>query len=138
MKTSDLDTFTRHYLAAALWSSIDDNQDPMDDNYSLSDFAPEALQRAFDDCQRFQMLAAVPLTEAYLSDSYQEKKHHPDAGSAEALAGHDFWLTRGGHGVGFWDRDLGDVGDVLTTFCKAPHFRNVDVYVGDDKQIYFA
>ena len=23
--------------------------------------------------------------------------------SAEDLAGHDFWLTRNGHGTGFWD-----------------------------------
>ena len=29
-------------------------------------------------------------------------------------AGHDFWLTSQGHGAGFWDRGLGDVGDALT------------------------
>lgn len=28
--------------------------------------------------------------------------------------GHDFWLTSQGHGAGFWDRDLGEVGDALT------------------------
>ena len=28
--------------------------------------------------------------------------------------GHDFWLTSQGHGAGFWDRGLGDVGDTLT------------------------
>ena len=26
---------------------------------------------------------------------------------------HDYWLTRNGHGVGFWDRGLGPVGDRL-------------------------
>ena len=29
-------------------------------------------------------------------------------------AGHDFWLTSQGHGAGFWDRGLGEVGDILT------------------------
>lgn len=28
--------------------------------------------------------------------------------------GHDFWLTSQGHGAGFWDRGLGQVGDALT------------------------
>lgn len=28
--------------------------------------------------------------------------------------GHDFWLTSQGHGAGFWDRGLGEVGDALT------------------------
>lgn len=28
--------------------------------------------------------------------------------------GHDFWLTSQGHGAGFWDRDLDEVGDTLT------------------------
>lgn len=28
--------------------------------------------------------------------------------------GHDFWLTSQGHGAGFWDRGLDEVGDTLT------------------------
>lgn len=32
---------------------------------------------------------------------------------AEARAGHDFYLSRAGHGTGFWDRGLGDLGDRL-------------------------
>ena len=28
--------------------------------------------------------------------------------------GHDFWLTSQGHGAGFWDRGLGEVGDILS------------------------
>lgn len=33
-------------------------------------------------------------------------------------AGHDFYLTREGHGAGFWDRGLGIVGDALTALAK--------------------
>lgn len=32
--------------------------------------------------------------------------------------GHDFILTRNGHGAGFWDRGLGEIGDRLTEWAK--------------------
>ena len=53
----------------------------------------------------------------------------------------DFWLTRNGHGRGFWDRAPSDdpeyteVGEKLTLIAES--FRNVDPYVGDDGLIYF-
>ena len=34
--------------------------------------------------------------------------------SASECLGHDLRMTAGGHGVGFWDRGLGDLGDRLT------------------------
>ncbi|QNP78372.1 hypothetical protein [Agrobacterium tumefaciens] len=52
-----------------------------------------------------------------------------------AMAGHDFWLTRCGHGAGFWDGDWPEpAASVLTTASE--EFGNVDLYVGDDGQIY--
>lgn len=51
-----------------------------------------------------------------------------------AMAGHDFWLTRCGHGAGFWDGDWPEpAATALTEASKA--FRNVDLYVGDDGEI---
>lgn len=32
--------------------------------------------------------------------------------------GHDFILTRNGHGTGFWDRGLGEIGVTLTEWAK--------------------
>lgn len=49
-------------------------------------------------------------------------------------AGHDFWLTRNGHGAGFWDRGMGKLGDRLADAARA--YGSVDLYVGDDKKIY--
>lgn len=54
-------------------------------------------------------------------------------------AGRDFWLTRCGHGAGFWDRDAGTYpheasNDILTKASEA--FGNLDPYIGDDNQIY--
>lgn len=49
-------------------------------------------------------------------------------------AGHDFWLTRNGHGAGFWDRGMGEVGDRLS--AKAEKWGTVDLYIGDDGQVW--
>jgi hypothetical protein len=50
------------------------------------------------------------------------------------MGGHDFWLTRNGHGAGFWDGELGDIGDRLTEASKA--FGEVCLTVCDDGEIY--
>lgn len=50
--------------------------------------------------------------------------------------GHDFWLTRNGHGAGFWDRGLGAVGQRLTALAES--FGECDLYVGDDGLVELA
>lgn len=97
----------------------------MDANYDLYDISQECLQAAIDDCRRFQEQNADLLDNA----DYQEARWSDDE-----MAGHDFFLTRNGHGVGFWDRDLGEVGDRLSDAAEA--FGEVWFYVGDDGQIY--
>ena len=52
----------------------------------------------------------------------------------EERLGHDFWLTRNGHGAGFWDRGLGELGQKLTEATKT--FGTSDLYIGDDGKIY--
>jgi hypothetical protein len=123
MNATALDSFTRAYLAACLWSSNDDAGNPLDSDYSADDFTPEALQRAVDDCAKFQAQAA---------DMMRASRK---LGDAMEYAGHDFWLTRCGHGAGFWDGDWPEHGDALTALCKG--FPNLDPYVGDDGQIHF-
>ena len=123
VRACDLDGFTRAYLECALWSSHDESDecggDPLDENYSTDDIALEALQSAIDDCLSFQADNADDLAESGLSDEQ---------------AGHDFWLTRNGHGAGFWDRGLGAVGDRLSKASKP--YGSADLYVGDDGKVY--
>lgn len=116
-----LDTFTKAYIECALWSSMDESTpsggEPMDRNYSVKDIAPETLEKMVADCAKFQSENAELIT--------------PDL----SRAGHDFWLTRNGHGAGFWDGDWPeDAGKTLTAASKA--FGQVDLYIGDDGQIY--
>lgn len=58
-----------------------------------------------------ELAAAHPLAvRMYLT---QRKRNEVD-GSASAHFGHDLLLTRDHHGVGFWDRGLGELGEYLT------------------------
>lgn len=113
----DLDEFTLAYLWCALWSSTDDNGEPLDADYSVHDFDPETLCKAVEECRSFQ-------------ESHWDYIYHD-----LSRAGHDFWLTRNGHGAGFWDGDWEKlVGDLLTRASKS--YGEVDLYVGDDGKIY--
>ena len=78
--------FIRAYLECLLWASWDDNEDPLDINYTIDEITPSALESSIKDCQRFMFLY-----ERLFPDNYEQ-------------AGYDFWLTRNGHGAGFWDR----------------------------------
>lgn len=152
MSTDDLDEFTRAYIECALWSSNDESDEtggePLDKNYDIGDLAPDALARMISDCAKFQAAHEVLLARAYALPSPRVKcdcgadaDDHAAACATERAkrydaddAGYDFWLTRCGHGAGFWDRGLGDVGDKLTDAAQA--FKECWLYVGDDGKIY--
>jgi hypothetical protein len=117
MRTKKLDAMTMAYLEAALWADLrDDYGDPLDE-YSILDIAESSRESALADCERFYVANAVDL----------------DNMSSEQV-GHDFWLTRNGHGAGFWDRGLGNVGERLTLACK--QYCPLCPILGDDGLIY--
>lgn len=125
-----LDAFTTAYITAALWSSTDDNGEPLDYGRDWTDLAPETLRAMTEDCAKFQRWHAGLIT-----DEYRKNDRSGFGFSVEESAGHDFWLTRAGHGCGFWDGDWKQpAGDVLTHASQL--FGNVDLYVGDDGLIY--
>ena len=119
MTTATIDSFTRAYVECALWSSCDENDEPLDSNYGIEDMASAALAACAEDCADFRSANSAALAESNLSDE---------------SAGHDFWLTRNGHGAGFWDRGLGAVGTVLSDAARV--YGSVDLYVGDDGMVY--
>lgn len=121
------DTFTTAYIEALFFTEVAQgvtSADFFEDAESASeggsipcdldesDIAPETLAVIVADCKAFQEANAADLAQVYAETSY-------DA----ARAGHDFWLTRNGHGAGFWDRPeldamssdgRGKLGDLLT------------------------
>jgi len=118
-----LDTFTRHYLIAALWSSRvmggADDGEPLDDYFGIDDIDEQTKAQAIEDCADFQKSQRALLVQAYAFYDENGNSAHADAGSPEACAGHDFWLTRNGHGTGFWDRGMpGTLGRELSDAAK--------------------
>ena len=49
-------------------------------------------------------------------------------------AGHDFALTRNGHGAGFWDHGAGGAGDALTESAESFGEFNIEITDYDDEQ----
>lgn len=110
MKRSECPTaFLRGYLDAALFTT--DAEPPSGADYVESGRSDEMFEHlpdwfiveAQNDCAIFQDQNAALLAQA--GDDWQN--------------GSDFWYTRNGHGVGFWDRGYADeIGDGLTAACK--------------------
>lgn len=118
------DKFTQTYLGCALWSSNDGSDEsggqPLDLNYDFEDLAPITAARAWRQCRDFQWAARDLIK------------------GLEEQAGHDFWLTRNGHGAGFWDRPEvygKEAAECLTRMAEA--CGSLDAVIGDDHLIYF-
>lgn len=133
---NELDAFTLGYVEALFFTETEcgtdaeshdpENESPLHGNCGFDDLAPETLEKVKADCERFQKENAELLALAYERDGYDSHR-----------AGVDFWLTRNGHGAGFWDRDLDDIGDKLSSACGfGTSFSTVDAYLGDDSRVY--
>lgn len=59
MQTPNLDLILRHYVAAALWSSVDEYGEPYDAVYTIDDIAPATLEAMRTDCAAFIVGAAA-------------------------------------------------------------------------------
>ena len=115
----DIKKFVKGYLEAALWSSTDEEGEPLDKTYDVRDFSEEAVRKATEDARKF-----IAANDADLDATEASYEQH----------GRDFWLTRNSHGSGFWDRGYGEAGERLT---KAAHaYGEAHVVVGDDGKLH--
>jgi hypothetical protein len=133
-----LDDFFDAYVEAALWSSTDDEGQPLDKHHGMDDIAPETLARMRANCLAFlaHKLGGRLIAIAERLDT--EGKWSLPGGvecSVMAYAGHDAWLSRNGHGCGYFDGDWPvGIGDGLDKLAK--EFGEFNLYIGDDGLIY--
>lgn len=84
--------FVNSYLHTAIWVTIESGE--------CSDFTKEAKKCAEIDCQKFIDLVV---------DKFGFEKATElltiNGTDLEYLTPHDFFLTRNGHGTGFWDKE---------------------------------
>jgi len=131
--------FYQAYVEAALWSSSytayetpeDEETQENGEDHNMDDgvyeLATETEDAMLHDCAawfRHCEQSDLPAVPEYDCPQYSD----------EEKSGHDLWLTRCHHGAGYWDRDLGELGDKLTEAAHAMGSR--DLYVGDDGLIY--
>ena len=109
------------YIRAMQWATTDTDTDQYLDQFELSE---DARQAAVIACARF--------IDKHGNDMEVVRGMLLDYGYEQA--GHDLFLTREGHGAGFWDRNLGHYGDVFTKYSK--EIGECQPYVGDDQLIY--
>lgn len=96
------------------------------ESFGFSDLAPDSLARIIAECAQFQNAHASLLEMAY-ARNYDEEQ-----------AGRDYWFTRNGHGVGYWDRkplEAEGLGEALST---AARYSERDAYVGDDGKVHLS
>jgi len=102
----------------AYWDDEDLEDVNLDEVCDVSDIAAESLATMESECADFVF------------------HHYNKLQRVGTMAqhGHDFWLTRNGHGVGFWDRGYGDIGEDLSETAKV--YGECDLYVGDDGKVW--
>jgi hypothetical protein len=111
---ANIDEILSHYVAAALWTDTEDKDS--------DDIHPDTLTQMRDDVEAFM--------------SSVDGEGWDTSAWSDAQMGHDFWLTRNGHGAGFWDRGHGKIGDDLTALAKP--FGEFSLYIGDDDRVHGA
>lgn len=130
---SMLDEFLDGYITCALWSESDqtrpDGGDPLDANYNVADITFPSQQKMRAECDAFMQANMVALTQYAALRTFNRSE-----GIVWEHIGHDFWLTRNGHGTGFWDRDCGDVGDHLAEVASRCGERHIMV---NDGKLYY-
>ncbi|MDE2103053.1 MAG: hypothetical protein KGL39_37760 [Patescibacteria group bacterium] len=138
-----LKSFTDAYIDCALWSSVDDDGDPLDNNFSCNDLDADALSEMERDCANFERDNRDLLQEAYATvlhipgQPHYSPANEPGDFYTPDMAGHDFWLTRNHHGAGFWDRGLSEyLGNLLTEAAKEEH--EAYLFVNDDNTLAYS
>lgn len=127
-----LGQFIAGYCHAMLWANLSDVRDTEGnghdtrpeawqtaDGWQLAAFDAESQAEITRECEDFVRANWRDLAELAGTDYGWGDNGSPDPACVAASAGHDFALTRNGHGAGFWDRGLGDLGDRLTRAARA-------------------
>ena len=119
------DEVVQGYVEAMLFTASDDVE-----GATVGDLSTEARERICADCMAFQ--ATYEFRDAWNNsgNGYEFDREQ---------AGRDFWFTRNGHGVGFWDREPHVYGShAVTLDSAADRFGTVDLYRGADGKLYLS
>jgi hypothetical protein len=118
-----LKTFTEAYIDALHFTERPEDE-PERSRWDAAEFAPAALEGIKSACEAFYPFILLQISVLQGSPSMWDEQ-----------AGHDFWLTRNGHGAGFWDGDWPE--PAATELTDAAHAAGeISAYLGDDGFIH--
>ena len=106
--TGDELDFVHAYLEAVDFTETGDTEQPPIGSELTDDFERASII----DCLAFYQRIKVYLP-------YEEARQSDPLTTPAAQAGHDFWLTRNGHGAGFWDGDWQKYGEMFTKIAQS-------------------
>lgn len=119
-----LNAFIAGYIEAMLFAeSATDQHGEEFENLAGFELSAAALDASRMDCARFMDFATLLLKGAMLAGVDYD----------HTQAGRDLWFSRQGHGVGFWDRGLGVIGDALHNAAQTMGSKSL--FVNDDNMI---
>ena len=87
----DIKVFTKDYLETAAWLTADSDEN--------NEFTDDSKGHAEDECLKF-----IQAVRKEFGDEKGMELLNTSANDLTYLAPHDFFLTRNGHGTGFWDK----------------------------------
>ncbi|MBK6587884.1 MAG: hypothetical protein IPG22_06170 [Acidobacteria bacterium] len=126
-KTKIISAVFAGYLSAIMFTDTGETDQPAAD----AEFSDLAEFKAMAACADFLVYCADL---GLLSELEKELARQNRAFSWDSF-GIDFWLSRNGHGAGFFDRGLNEVGDKLQ--AAAGTFGNTYIYENDNSTIDF-
>lgn len=134
----DVDTILSEYISTGLWLSqcngtaAESHSDPAKCRGEDCDKGLDDLGFTIEDLTEEALASALADVEDLISSSLEERDDIFEGMTDEAI-GYNFWLTRNGHGAGFWDLGLGERGDWLTAQSKP--FGESTLYVNANGEV---
>jgi hypothetical protein len=115
---TDVEDIARGYAHAATWADLQIESRPDEFGsesylYGLDEIDEEGQRIIRQQCFDFALHNSEDV------DTYLAEIDVPHDSTAGEMCGHDLYLTSVGHGAGFWDRGLGELGERLTAAAKA-------------------
>jgi hypothetical protein len=130
------DEATYHFILTALWSGSCNGTSRIEHECRGEDCDTSLENLGYEGCDvtgRSQRKIRE-IVQAFIVTCRNERPNCFDRMTGEQL-GYDFYLTANGHGAGFWDRGLGELGNWLTSIANP--YGEMGIYVGDDGFLYF-
>lgn len=134
MKQEDINEILKGYISAALWTEQENlvfdyltnfihNLDKKNiDSFTFDDFHSDSILDAYVDIKTFIRYAG--------DDAILEAKIEYGL----FRLGMDIWLTRNGHGAGFFDHNYENNDKLL---YAAKKLKPKNIYIGDDEKLHF-